>query len=120
LGVVLVACLALVASGAASPEPEQQGDSQPVIAEEEPQPVDGLAQAIPIAVEGAAERREAVVRSAIVPTNSFSPPFDDYNDATGERVVSKQWTAGGHTDVHENFVRLTNDRQSKVGAFMAS
>ena len=54
------------------------------------------------------------MRAAVVPANSFVPPFDDYDDSTGERIISSAWKAGGHTDVHENFVRLTNDRQSKV------
>jgi len=54
------------------------------------------------------------LRSALVPSNSFTPPFDEYDESTGERMINSAWTAGGSTDVHENFVRLTNDRQSKV------
>ena len=54
------------------------------------------------------------MRAAVVPSNSFVPPFDEYDEATGERIVKTEWAAGGHTDVHENFIRLTNDRQSKV------
>ena len=54
------------------------------------------------------------LRAAIVPANSFTPPFDEYDENTGERMIHSAWAAGGSTDVHENFVRLTNDRQSKV------
>jgi hypothetical protein len=55
------------------------------------------------------------LRTSLVAVNSFTPPFDEYDEATGERVIHDAWKTGGDTDVHENFVRLTNDRQSKVG-----
>lgn len=66
---------------------------------------------------GQASRKKKLenMRAAVVPANSFTPPFDEYDENTGERMVHEHWKAGGDTDVHENFVRLTNDRQSKVG-----
>lgn len=50
---------------------------------------------------------------------SFEAPFTELNSA-GERMVSKTWRASGSTAVHNNFVRLTPDRQSKKGAIWST
>lgn len=47
--------------------------------------------------------------------HSFKPPFDEV-DTYGSLVVKKGWKSHGTTDVKQNFVRLTPDRQSKKGA----
>ena len=46
---------------------------------------------------------------------SFEGPFTEI-DYSGDRMVSRMWRTMGSTVVNNNFVRLTNDRQSKKGA----
>ena len=44
--------------------------------------------------------------------NSFKPPFSDFVD---KKRVIESWETFGDASIKENFVRLTPDRQSKVG-----
>jgi len=94
-----------------SPEVSQGMESQVT---DSPRPPKQANRAIP-ARPNRNNRGGESMRAALVPANSFSPPFEDYDDATGDRKISNSWKMGGSTDVHENFVRLTNDRQSKAG-----
>ena len=45
---------------------------------------------------------------------SFSPPFSGF-EADGSRAVP-EWRKGGTTEVATNFIRLTNDRQTRKGS----
>ncbi|ETW01624.1 hypothetical protein H310_06256 [Aphanomyces invadans] len=56
----------------------------------------------------------AAVWGAKVPSLSFEKPFEDIT-SDGVRIVSDDFTFGGHTVVNKHFVRLTTDRQSKRG-----
>ncbi|RHY61566.1 hypothetical protein DYB38_004696 [Aphanomyces astaci] len=56
----------------------------------------------------------AVVWGAKVPSLSFEKPFEDIT-SDGVRIVSDDFTFGGHAVVNKHFVRLTTDRQSKRG-----
>ncbi|KAF0694907.1 Aste57867_14249 [Aphanomyces stellatus] len=56
----------------------------------------------------------AAVWGAKVPTLSFEKPFDDIT-SDGVRIISDDFTFGGHAVVNKHFVRLTTDRQSKRG-----
>ncbi|CAK4340511.1 unnamed protein product [Aphanomyces euteiches] len=56
----------------------------------------------------------AAVWSAPVPELSFEKPFEDIT-AEGVRIISDEYTFGGHAVVNKHFVRLTTDRQSKRG-----
>eukprot|EP01038_Epipyxis_sp_PR26KG_P011075 gene11075-14869_t len=47
--------------------------------------------------------------------HSFQPPFDEV-DVSGFRIPNMHWRTGGTTVVNSNFVRLTPDRQSKIGS----
>ena len=58
-------------------------------------------------------------RGAEIESLSFSPPFTTVS-SQGERQVSKNWRASGSTATHNNFARLTPDRQSKKGALWAT
>jgi mannose-binding lectin 2 len=51
----------------------------------------------------------------LLENHSFSPPFEEV-DSLGFRVPSFNWRAGGTTVVNSNFIRLTPDRQSKIGS----
>ena len=53
-----------------------------------------------------------VVYSAPTDT-TFTAPFTDVS-SSGDRII-KGWQAGGNAMINENFVRLTPDRQSKLG-----
>lgn len=61
----------------------------------------------------------AVAGAARLDALSFTAPFDDVS-AGGDRVVGRSWRASGSAAVHQNFVRLTPDRQSKKGALWAT
>lgn len=60
-----------------------------------------------------------VGRAAQIEALSFGAPFTTLN-SQGERQVGKSWRSSGTTTVHENFARLTPDRQSKKGAIWAT
>ncbi len=53
----------------------------------------------------------------LVPSNSFAAPFTDY-DRQGKFTVPG-WIIQGDSEVKQNFVRLTSDRQSKRGTMWA-
>lgn len=55
------------------------------------------------------------VGGEMMEAHTFIAPFNDVQ-VDGKRLVSKDWTSGGETQVNQNFVRLTPDRQSKRGA----
>uniref|UniRef100_I2CP59 Lectin, mannose-binding 2 n=1 Tax=Nannochloropsis gaditana (strain CCMP526) TaxID=1093141 RepID=I2CP59_NANGC len=56
-----------------------------------------------------------IVSGELMLSHSFSAPFNDVQ-VDGKRFVSRDWSPAGETQVNQNFVRLTPDRQSKIGA----
>lgn len=46
--------------------------------------------------------------------HSLLPPFDDYKSHNGKREIN-HWDFGGHSKVKRNFIRVTEDKQSKRG-----
>lgn len=60
-----------------------------------------------------------VGQAAQIAALSFGAPYTTLN-SQGERQVGKSWRSSGTTAVHENFARLTPDRQSKKGAIWAT
>ena len=58
----------------------------------------------------------ALVADAYVPLarHSLLPPFESFKEHTGEREIN-HWSFGGHAQPKQNFIRLTEDRQSRRG-----
>ena len=46
----------------------------------------------------------------------FGPYNDNFDDESGERIVSDEWRLYGSAKAFSSFIRLTPDRQSKQGA----
>lgn len=61
----------------------------------------------------------ALANASILERHSFAPPFS-LTDNAGNRKVSNFFREGGSTVVHNNFVRLTPDRQSKRGTLWST
>jgi hypothetical protein len=45
--------------------------------------------------------------------HSLVPPFDNFKEHSGERQLL-HWKVGGHAAVKHNFLRLTEDKQSRA------
>jgi hypothetical protein len=57
----------------------------------------------------------AALAHAYVPLakHSLVPPFDNFKEHSGERQLL-HWKVGGHAAAKHNFIRLTEDKQSRA------
>jgi len=67
-----------------------------------------------VALGGLAAAQPAANHAPVVEKFSFQAPFDEVNEFTGLRMVD-DWDTGGSAVAHNNFVRLTPEKQGVKG-----